>query len=55
MTWTRLESLRGEMNSCMRCSTCKMIPMPAVRDEKYVLQTRDRLVANYEHAWETTI
>ena len=35
MTKRRLESLRTEMQKCTRCSLCKMVPMPTVRDAKY--------------------
>ncbi len=35
MTKRRLEALRGEMTKCTRCSLCKMVPMPTVRDAKY--------------------
>ena len=35
MTKQRLESLRSEMQKCTRCSLCKMVPMPTVRDAKY--------------------
>jgi heterodisulfide reductase subunit D len=34
-TKRRLESLRAEMQKCTRCSLCKMVPMPTVRDAKY--------------------
>lgn len=34
-TRRRLESLQPEMQKCTRCSLCKMVPMPTVRDAKY--------------------
>lgn len=35
MTKRRLESLRGEMQKCTRCSLCKMVPMPTIQDAAY--------------------
>jgi len=31
MSLERLESLRGEMKKCVRCSLCKLVPMPTIQ------------------------
>jgi len=50
MTKRRLESLRGEMQKCTRCSLCKMVPMPTVRDAKYA-NACPPVMVNHFHAY----
>jgi Fe-S oxidoreductase len=35
-SWSRLKDLEPEMQKCIRCSLCKMVPLPAVVNPKYV-------------------
>lgn len=35
MSLEKLEPLRSEMKKCVRCSLCKLIPMPAIQDAQY--------------------
>jgi heterodisulfide reductase subunit D len=35
MSLERLESLRHEMKKCVRCSLCKLVPMPTIRDPRF--------------------
>ena len=35
MSLERLESLRGEMKKCVRCSLCKLVPMPTTQQTKF--------------------
>jgi heterodisulfide reductase subunit D len=35
MSLERLESLRNEMKKCVRCSLCKLIPMPTIQDTRF--------------------
>jgi len=35
MSLERLESLRGEMKKCVRCSLCKLVPMPTIRQARF--------------------
>jgi hypothetical protein len=50
MTKQRLETLRTEMQKCTRCSLCKMVPMPTVRDAKYA-NACPPVMANHFHAY----
>ncbi len=50
MTKRRLESLRTEMQKCTRCSLCKMVPMPTVRDAKYA-NACPPVMTNHFHAY----
>jgi len=35
MSLERLESLRHEMKKCVRCSLCKLVPMPTIQQTKF--------------------
>lgn len=35
MSLEKLESLRHEMKKCVRCSLCKLIPMPTIKDAQF--------------------
>ena len=35
MSLERLESLRHEMKKCVRCSLCKLIPLPTIQDTRF--------------------
>jgi Fe-S oxidoreductase len=35
MSLERLESLRGEMKKCVRCSLCKLVPMPTIQQVRF--------------------
>ncbi len=35
MSLERLESLRGEMKKCVRCSLCKLVPMPIIQQTRF--------------------
>jgi len=35
MSLERLETLRGDMKKCVRCSLCKLVPMPTIQQTKY--------------------
>jgi Fe-S oxidoreductase len=35
MSLERLETLRHEMKKCVRCSLCKLVPMPTIQQTKY--------------------
>jgi Fe-S oxidoreductase len=35
MSLERLESLRQEMKKCVRCSLCKLVPMPTIQQTKF--------------------
>src|SRR5512136_376439 len=35
MALSRLKGLEADMQKCFRCSLCKMVPLPTVRDPKY--------------------
>ena len=35
MSMERLESLRQEMKKCVRCSLCKLVPMPTIQDTRF--------------------
>jgi len=35
MSLERLEALRGDMKKCVRCSLCKLVPMPTIQQTKY--------------------
>jgi len=35
MSLERLEALRGDMKKCVRCSLCKLIPMPAIQQTRF--------------------
>jgi Fe-S oxidoreductase len=35
MSLERLESLRHEMKKCVRCSLCKLIPLPTIQDARF--------------------
>ena len=35
MSLVRLESLRHEMKKCVRCSLCKLIPIPKILDSRF--------------------
>lgn len=35
MSLEKLETLRSEMKKCVRCSLCKLIPMPVIRDSQF--------------------
>jgi Fe-S oxidoreductase len=35
MSLERLESLRGEMKKCVRCSLCKLVPMPTIQQTRF--------------------
>lgn len=35
MSLERLESLRHEMTKCVRCSLCKLVPMPTIQDTRF--------------------
>jgi Fe-S oxidoreductase len=35
MSLERLASLRHEMKKCVRCSLCKLVPMPTIRDARF--------------------
>ena len=35
MSMSKLQSLQDEMKKCFRCSLCKMIPLPTVRNPKF--------------------
>ncbi len=50
MTKQRLETLRPEMQKCTRCSLCKMVPMPTVRDAKYA-NACPPVMTNHFHAY----
>lgn len=50
MTKLHLESLRGEMQKCTRCSLCKMVPMPTVRDAKYA-NACPPVMTHHSHAY----
>ena len=36
MSITNLEVLRNDMKKCVRCSLCKMVPMPTVQQTKFI-------------------
>lgn len=36
MSFERLEQLRGEMKKCVRCSLCKIVPMPTIQQTKFI-------------------
>jgi Fe-S oxidoreductase len=50
MTRQRLETLRPEMQKCTRCSLCKMVPMPTVKDAKYA-NACPPVMTNHFHAY----
>ncbi len=35
MSLEKLESLRHEMKKCVRCSLCKLVPMPTIQDARF--------------------
>ena len=35
MSLERLESLRHDMKKCVRCSLCKLVPMPTIQQTKF--------------------
>src|SRR5512136_2121676 len=35
MSLERLESLRHEMKKCVRCSLCKLVPMPTIQEPRF--------------------
>jgi Fe-S oxidoreductase len=35
MSIERLEALRGEMKKCVRCSLCKLVPMPTIQQTRF--------------------
>ena len=35
MSLEKLETLRNEMKKCVRCSLCKLIPMPTIQDARF--------------------
>ena len=35
MSLERLEALRHEMKKCVRCSLCKLVPMPTIQDTRF--------------------
>jgi Fe-S oxidoreductase len=35
MSLEKLESLRHEMQKCVRCSLCKLVPMPTIQDTRF--------------------
>jgi len=35
MSLERLESLRGEMKKCVRCSLCKLVPLPTIQQTRF--------------------
>jgi heterodisulfide reductase subunit D len=35
MSLEKLESLRHEMKKCVRCSLCKLVPMPTIQDTRF--------------------
>ncbi len=35
MSRERLEALRHEMKKCVRCSLCKLVPMPTIQDNRF--------------------
>jgi len=35
MSLERLESLRHEMKKCVRCSLCKLVPLPTIQDTRF--------------------
>lgn len=35
MSLEKLESLRREMKKCVRCSLCKLVPMPTIQDTRF--------------------
>jgi len=36
MSLERLETLRGDMKKCVRCSLCKLVPMPTIQQTKFI-------------------
>lgn len=36
MSLERLETLRHEMTKCVRCSLCKLVPMPTIQDSRFI-------------------
>jgi heterodisulfide reductase subunit D len=36
MSLERLESLRHEMKKCVRCSLCKLVPLPTIQDTRFI-------------------
>lgn len=36
MSLENLEPLRGDMKKCVRCSLCKMVPMPTIQQTKFI-------------------
>ena len=36
MSLDKLEFLRGDMKKCVRCSLCKMVPMPTIQQTKFI-------------------
>ena len=36
MSLARLEQLRGDMKKCVRCSLCKIVPMPTIEQTKFI-------------------
>ena len=36
MNFMRLEQLRGDMKKCVRCSLCKIVPMPTIQQTKFI-------------------
>ena len=35
MSLERLETLRTEMKKCVRCSLCKLVPMPTIQQTRF--------------------
>ncbi len=35
MSLERLEALRNDMKKCVRCSLCKLVPLPTIRDARF--------------------
>ena len=35
MSLLRLQSLQDEMKKCFRCSLCKMVPLPTIRNQNF--------------------
>ena len=35
MSLERLETLRGDMKKCVRCSLCKLVPMPTIQQTRF--------------------
>ena len=35
MSLERLEALRHEMKKCVRCSLCKLVPLPTIQDTRF--------------------